>query len=171
MEVWKPIQDFNGKYHVSNMGRIKNNKGFVVKLQDDRRGYPQFGFYFNKKRTFKKTHRLVAKAFIENPQNKKFVNHKNGIKDDNRVENLEWCTPYENTRHAIESGLVDICKINLHLNDGIIKNILRLKGVITQKEIAKKYKTSLDTVKQIHICKYRISRFGHLYASSSREIT
>lgn len=99
MEIWRNIKDYPD-YQVSNMGRVKslgNNKTRkekILKLQSDKDGYVIVGL---NSKTFK-VHRLVAQAFIPNPNNYPVVNHKNEIKDDNRVENLEWCSiAYNNT--------------------------------------------------------------------------
>jgi len=106
MEIWKPI--FGGKYHISSIGRIKSygirSNGQILKLRTDINGYHYYGFYFNGAVYTKKIHRILAIEFIPNDLNKKCVNHINGIKTDNRVENLEWCTHSENTKHGYKIG-------------------------------------------------------------------
>jgi hypothetical protein len=112
-EVWKPMDEFDNDYAVSNLGRFKSlerdiirkNNGLkevkqhikerIIKGQQDAYGYVTLTIR-NKQM---KAHRLVAKYFVENPLNKTQVNHKNGIKYDNRAENLEWCTHEENMKH------------------------------------------------------------------------
>ena len=91
-EIWKEIKDYEGLYQISNTGKIMNKKGKILKLSIDIYGYVKIQLCKNGKHKWFQVHRLVAQAFISNPNNYPCVNHKNEIKDDNRVENLEWCT-------------------------------------------------------------------------------
>jgi len=116
IEQWYDIEGFNGFYQVSNklrvksVGRIttqKNGKSYTVKTRILSQCIDDVGYLCIKLRKDKKTityrvHRIIAKTFIPNPNNKRCVNHINGIKTDNRVENLEWVTHSENAIHAIE---------------------------------------------------------------------
>lgn len=107
MEIWKDIEDYEGKYQVSNMGRVKSlNYGRtgeerILKPGKDTKGYSQVGLYKNNKRKGVKVHRLVATAFIENPENKPCIDHINTIRTDNRAENLRWCTAKENNNNVL----------------------------------------------------------------------
>lgn len=101
MEEWREIPDSNGMM-VSNMGNVKDSSGELVKQKTEIEGYKRV--YFCGK--YERVHRLVAKAFIPNPQNKPFVNHKSGNKADNRSTNLEWCTPRENSLLAYKNGQI-----------------------------------------------------------------
>jgi len=116
-EYWKQVVGYEGLYEVSNLGNIKslskkvsNGNGFFVKKEIilkpylDKNGYGTVNLYKDKKKTLLKVHRIVGLAFIPNPQNKPTINHKNSIRNDNRVENLEWNTHSENNQHAFDSG-------------------------------------------------------------------
>lgn len=107
MEVWKDIKGYEGLYIVSSFGRVKSldylhtGKEKILKPWKQKNGYLQVQLCKNKKRKGVTVHRLVATAFIDNPENKPQIDHINSIKDDNRVDNLRWCTAKENTNNAI----------------------------------------------------------------------
>lgn len=117
IEVWKTIDGFDGIYQVSNLGRIKSidrlvcsfvnkhriKRGRILKPGTTPKGYHCVNL--GKNETKKRLHRLIAEAFLPNPEQKETVNHINGIKTDNRVENLEWATYSENINHAYLTGL------------------------------------------------------------------
>lgn len=112
-EIWKDVDGWEGLYQVSNTGLVKSlkrkysKKGVSIrKLTPNPDGYPTITFSINDKCRMRLVHRLVAIAFIPNPESKPCVNHKNGIKSDNRVDNLEWCTHQQNMEHAKTSGLM-----------------------------------------------------------------
>lgn len=104
--VWKDVKDYEVEYQVSNFGHvysIKREK--YIKAYMDKDGYLIVGLCKDSKQKIYKVHRLVAKAFIPNPENKQQVNHIDGDKTNNRVENLEWVTCQENIIHCHEAGL------------------------------------------------------------------
>lgn len=120
-EIWKQVEE-NPVYYVSNMGRVKtvdhpvwckvNNsysirKGrFCVPTNNNSKGYWRVGIQINGKQKHFAIHRLVAKAFIPNPDNLPQINHIDGNKNNNCVSNLEWCTNEYNRQHAIENNLM-----------------------------------------------------------------
>lgn len=93
MEIWKDIQGYEGLYQVSNLGNVKSlRRNLILKLSKNRNnGYSQVSLHKNGVQTTLLVHRLVGMCFIKNPKNLPQINHKNEIKTDNRVENLEWC--------------------------------------------------------------------------------
>ncbi len=104
-EIWKPIVGFEGLYKINNYGEIlslhKRHKGNKVILKQSLKdGYAYVTLYKNKIAHYKRVHRLVLIAFIESNSLKRYCNHKNGIRNDNRLENLEWVTKSENELHA-----------------------------------------------------------------------
>lgn len=110
MEVWKDIEGFKGIYQISSDGKVRRKIGYgcrserILKNQPIK-GYERAVLHTKGHRTQFLVHRLVAGAFIPNPENKPEVNHKNGIKTDNRAENLEWVTSSENKIHGFRNGL------------------------------------------------------------------
>lgn len=115
-EIWKDVVGWEDLYQVSSFGRVvglqrTNAKGktrncVLRKPVLNKYGYPTVCLYPIVGKLKNVTiHRLVAKAFIPNPNNKSSVNHINGVKTDNNIKNLEWATVAENNRHAIETGL------------------------------------------------------------------
>lgn len=118
-EIWKSIIGYEGWYEVSTMGRVRSldrtvyfkdgkrsrdYKGKILKYKYHN-GYQMVNLLKNKEINTVYIHRLVIETFMPKVEGKEWANHKNGIKSDNRVENLEWCTPSENNKHALENGL------------------------------------------------------------------
>jgi hypothetical protein len=109
-EVWKDIEGYAGLYQVSNMGRVKSlrkKKEYIKKPSKQPNGYQHISFTVNRQYTFLYIHRLVAEAFLPNPNQKNEVNHLDGNKSNNTVNNLQWTTAAENTNHAIRTGLTN----------------------------------------------------------------
>lgn len=100
----KEISNFEGLYFISSEGKVFNSKGkeLIGGISD---GYRYVDLYKNSIKHRKKIHRLVAQAFIPNPENKPFINHIDGNRQNNNVTNLEWCTNQENQIHALKYGL------------------------------------------------------------------
>ena len=106
--MWKKIiiDNIETNYSVSENGIVRNDNTNKILSQRIQQGYCHVGLTINGKAKSCRVHRLVAQAFIPNPENKPYVNHIDGIRSNNNVENLEWCTPKENTQHAVKTGLM-----------------------------------------------------------------
>jgi len=137
-EIWKDVIGYEGMYQVSNIGRVKSISryithsngvvqkftGRILKQCIDRSGYPYVGLSISQDCTLKKVHRLVATAFIPNPLNLPQINHITGIKKDNSVNNLEWCTGMDNVKHSWSMGL---CEKAREVSSKIVINTVTLE--------------------------------------------
>lgn len=172
-EEWRDIKGYEGYYQVSNMGRVKSLerkikrsrcgdatiKSKILKLWDTKDYYPYAHLCVCNKRKLIKIHRVIAETFIPNPENKPCINHINGKKNDNRVENLEWCTYSENNFHAFRMGLNNNAKgemsVNSKLKDDDIIEIKRLYFIEKKSllEVSLKYGVCKGTIDEIIRCR------------------
>lgn len=145
-EVWKDIKGYEGVYQVSNYGnlrsltrtiddkngKIKIIKGKSLKASTTSYGYKSVVFRNGLNKENLRVHRLVAQAFIENKDNKPYVNHLDGNKANNRVDNLEWCTNSENMKHAFGTGLKEPSNPN---KNGLTQGSKHHKSKLTEKDV------------------------------------
>jgi hypothetical protein len=162
MEIWKDVKGYEGIYQISSLGRLKVKLKFrkyrdynekILNPTKDKDGYLRTALTKDNKKQMKTIHRLVAETFLENNLNYPVVNHINGIKDDNRVENLEWCSVLQNNLHAIKLGFKKspngekhhMCKISS-------KEVLEIKenkDNLFQRQLAVKYNISQTQISRI----------------------
>ena len=165
MEIWKDIEGYEGLYQISNLGNVKSLERKkidgrlchekILKQAKNKCGYLSCEFCKDGVGRRFLIHRIVAQTFLPNPDGKREVNHINGIKTDNRVENLEWNTSKENQLHAYRSGLqIKPTKpiVQYDLNGVFIREWVSAKEAAT--------KTNLKRSNICHCCKGRIHHTG-----------
>ena len=164
--IWKDIKGYEGLYQVSNLGKIKSlnynhtNKEKIRKLDVSNKGYLSVLFCNDKGKKKYTVHRLVAEAFIPNPNSLPQVNHIDGNKTNNRVDNLEWCTNGYNEKHAYKLGLKSK---NCGSKNGMAKSVLQfdlnnnfINEYKTIEEAHRKTKIAVNTI--IRSCKNKTKR-------------
>ena len=163
MEIWKDINGFRELYQISNLGRVRRKDNFkVLKPLSISKGYKGVRLYETKdKARTKKIHRLVAEYFIPNPLNLPQVNHKDGNKSNNRIDNLEWCSNEFNMNHAIMNKLIKLGE-QRPCSKCTEKSLLLLQRLIecsfTIKQLSIIYCISKNSMKEI----IRGKTYGHL---------
>ena len=168
MEIWKSIKGYEGIYEVSNLGRVKvlerTAKGKLDNIQvfkerilkpiNQTNGYLKVNLIKNGTQKTVLIHRIVAIVFIEG-DNSLTVNHKNGIKTDNKVENLEWATLSENHKHAFKLGLKCLkgekCTTNKLFEYQVIEIKKMLEQGLTHQKIADLYSVRRQTITDINL--------------------
>ena len=167
-EIWKAIEGYEGIYEVSNIGRLKSldkirnhphtgpsfHPGKILSRKSSNNTYTKINLFKEGISKSFPIHRLVANAFVPNSFNKPFVNHINGIKNDNRAINLEWATQSENIQHAFDNGL---CKTGeSHYNNKLtsvqimaIRRLYSINPKFKRRAVARKLQVSHSTINSI----------------------
>ena len=161
-ENWKPIKGYEGLYEISSLGRLKrilkyrkfrNYQEKILKPSKDKDGY--FRTTLTAKNKVRKNviiHRVVALNFIINHKNKPCVNHKNGIKSDNNLHNLEWCTVKENNVHAIRLGLAGQSSGEKHHMSKLTKNqVVNIIDLYSNKKYSQRKLSDIFNISQTQI--------------------
>ncbi len=149
-EIWKDVVGYEGLYKISNKGRVFSlRKNIICKQKLNYRGYPELRLYKNGLKKHYSIHRLVANAFIPNNQNKPQVNHRDCIKTNNKVNNLEWATHFENIKHAVRNKLMSReGQRKLNEKDVLYIRKLRKRGMLI-KDIAINFNISCSAINHI----------------------
>ena len=164
-EIWKPVKGYEGIYEVSNFSRVKAlirktrtwqiHKESIASVNSKTRGYVKFGGHKNNIKEHLLMHRVIAEAWIPNPNNFPDVNHINAIRDDNRIENLEWVTHSMNMKHAYKIGNKNQKgekNNSAKINQTIANNIRIYYNAfphLSQKEVGKVFGLSREHIKDI----------------------
>lgn len=146
-EVWKDVKGYEGLYQVSSFGRVKSLKkstsGRVLKPIITRYGYLVLSLCKSGEMTIKRIHRLVAQAFIPNPENKPQVDHINTVRTDNRVENLKWATRSENQNNPITKKRKSDIEVERNKNPDVLKVKSEImKALYRDEEFKKRIQTA-----------------------------
>ena len=153
MEIWKDIEDYENLYQISSLGRVKSlgndktRKEKILKPAKDKDGYLYVGLSKQGKIKYYKVHRLVAMAFIENPNNYPIINHKDEDKTNNAVENLEFCDAKYNLNYGTR---------NIRVAESNINNPNRSKKVLCV-ETGKIYPSTNEVYRQLGFFQQNIS--------------
>lgn len=178
-ELWKPLLEYKG-IEVSSVGRIRKaankrrKERILTEFPKDRDGYYRCSVQrLDGTWTSQPVHRLVAKAFINNPEGKQAVNHIDGNRTNNKVENLEWATPRENVLHSFRYGSRKICKDipkKTILTDYQISQIDNLRSLYTVNQIAKLFNIEYQSLKNIIHKKKQCERLDNQQPSNYNSI-
>ncbi len=180
-EIWKKIVNCDG-YMISNYGRVKSysrksKSNTLLKekilIGNISKGYIKYKLYIDGKKRNLSQHRLIAIHFIPNPENKPFINHINGVRNDNRIENLEWCTHSENIKHSFDvlnrkiQNHIGVLNLNgkkvaqYNLNGYLIETFMSFK------DAERKLKISASDISSCANGFYEKSRNGKIYLKKS----
>jgi hypothetical protein len=157
---WRPVVGYEDYYEVSDGGQVRSRMtrtrgraGYILHPRLNKDGYPEVNLCVNDKRHLVRVHTLVVRAFLGETPDGKQVNHKNGIKNDNRLENLEFVTPSENRKHAFAIGLQqgrggEQCHFHKLTADEVLR-IAMCKNRVPVRHVAIHFGVSCHTISRI----------------------